>query len=542
MERRWILTCMLAGAISLSFGQFKTAFGPVSTDHPYASHIVGHDDGSWTLRCGYSPQRMKLLHLDQYGYFVWAKEYNSLELWSISQLLSAADGPSNSTVVVFSDTLVSVGPGLSRRSFGLAGISSDGSMLWAKRHHYDVPEDLVSITDRAQVAVSDDGSIYLDSGEPSRPAIFHLSNTGTTLWAKALNDPDGVKHMVDLVADGNDGCYFLGGYGSLWADTSNMILGRISSTGSLSWSRKILTATEGLFLEPLKLTRTIDGNLLITARSYGPFYGTYTMLISVSTEGEILWAKEYRHNDDENLEPYNTHQNSDGQIWIDFQASGYGYGFLLLGPSGQVLNAYRFPWHSEGNTTYVIGWEETEIAGDRLGVTGGYYVDHEWTTNDPQSEFLWSLDMSDPWLCWPSTMNVTDSVIPLSGLQITSTTTLADYSIGTDPMTLVGTDIPPPPMIDFCSVLVGQDELKEPLASVSVTPNVIQAGSEFNFTTALPIKVEVYGAGNGSVKLLGTRLPQGTTMIRTNGWSPGLYVITTLDDRGRRQAFKLVLQ
>jgi len=514
---------------STSFAQnfFQQAYGPMVTSGEFkTANAVRHADASWTMQ-GSVDDPTTLLHLNADGTTQWITDFNSPQLSSAGLILSTAAGPDNSTIVVFGDTLESVGPDMSRRHIGVARIAANGAVHWATRHRYDVPGNILVPSDDHRVAVEADGGFFLDGGEPTAPSVMRFTSNGTLSWARALNDPDGVGHFMGLVADGTGGCYFLVGYTTEFQDTSRIIVGRLNSSGDLVWNTKFKAAQPDRVLEPLNLLMLADGNLLITAREFGGgVLGTSGVLMNVSSTGALQGANAYWSNTSSTLYIYNTLERSDGHLWMDFQAGGYG--FARLDAQGAVQQADRFTYQFMGNSTGVVGWEETLMHNDEIGVIGAYFIDHNGTSYDPRTEFVWNLNAFDLGLCTTDPVTITQQVIAGNAIVVSSTTTASGFTVTEEPMTLTTTALTAPATLPFCSLYVGVDE-EEHVAQLSVHPTLISAGTSFTVQASERMDVEVMDALGRTVVKRMALTPGTTHTIGTTGWAKGLYLIRASD-------------
>jgi hypothetical protein len=502
---------------------FQQAYGPLVLSGAFqTSRAVRHADGSWTMR-GSVDDPSTLLHLNADGGTQWIRAFNSPQVSSLGSISATAAGPDNSTIVVFIDTLENIGQGMSRRHIGVARIAVDGTVEWARRHRYDVPGMITLPSAGHRVAVNADGSFFLDGGEPSAPSVMRFNNNGTLTWARTLNEPDGVGRFMGLAADGTGGCYFLAGYTTQFQDSSTVIVGQLNSSGVLVWNTKISSAATGRVLEPLNLLKRADGNLLITAREYGGgVLGTSGVLLQLGPTGTLQFANEYWHNSSGTLYIYNTLERSDGQLWMDFQASGYG--FARLDAQGAVQEAERFTYQNMGNSTGVVAWEETLMHNDELGVIGSYFIDVNGTSNDPRTEFVWNLNAFDLGLCLTDPVTLTRNELPGAAFLFASTTTAAPFTVTEEPMTVSATDLSAPSTLPFCPLYVGVDDLAAS-TQLQVQPTLVHAGEAFTLQSSALVDVQVVDAcGRTMVQHL-SLAPQNTHTISTAGWARGLYLL-----------------
>ncbi len=518
---------------------FQQTFGPLVTTSPFPiSYVIRHDNGAWTMRGGFSLNA--LLRLNANGTPDWMKAFNSPDLSSGSPITATGRGPSNSTIIALGDTVESLGPALSQRSFGVARIAANGSVVWSKRFRFEVPADLNYPSDDHQMAVATDGSFFLDGGEPARASIMRFESNGTLDWARSLTDPDGVGHIDQLIVDGNGGCYFLGGYTSTFQDTSVIIAGHLNSNGTLLWSRRFDPVDPSRIFQPLHLTRLQNGDVLITALEYGGGTPSNGLLMRMTSTGILLWAKQYWFNTSETLSINNTLERSDGQLWMALQNGGAG--IARLNAQGVVQEAERITYEIMGNSIVVVEWEPRLIQNDEIGVTGLYLIDLNGTSADPRTRLLWNLDAFDLGLCKSDPITITDVTLPASAIVISSSTTAASLPVTSLTMTLSSGPVAPPVPEEFCSMLLNIAPEEEVPQGMTVIPTLLQRGEELSVSDALEGTLFVRDASGRLITTMHMRGGVPSLRLSTATWAPGPHLLQLIGSDGQVRAARVMIQ
>jgi hypothetical protein len=536
-----ILIALLTGiSIGTSNAQptFQQTFGPLVTTSPFPiSYVIRHDNGAWTMRGGFGLNT--LLRLNANGTPDWMKAFTSPDLASGSMITATGSGPSNSTIIALGDTVESLGPALSRRTFGVARIAASGSVVWSKRYRFEVPEDLNYPSDDHQLALATDGSFFLDGGEPSRASIMRFESNGDLDWARALTDPDGLGHIDELIVDGNGGCYFLGGYTSEFQDTSMIIAGHLNSNGALLWSRKFDPADPSRIFQPLHLLRSQNGDIVITALEYGGGSPNNGLLMRLTSTGNLLWAKQYWFNSSETLSIKNTVERSDGQFWMALNKSGSG--IARLNAQGVVQEAERITYEIMGNSIVVVEWEPRLMHNDEIGVTGLYLIDLNGTSADPRTRLLWNLDAFDLGLCKSDPITITDVTLPASAIVITSSTTTSNLPVTSLTTTLSSTPGNPPVPEEFCSMLLNIAPEQEGPLGMTVIPTLLQRGEELLVSDA---PEGILCVRDASGRLITSMRTGGSTTISLPSatWAPGLHLLQLIGSDGSVRAARVMVQ
>lgn len=245
-----------------------------------------------------------LLKLTSEGDIIWYKEYGNEYYQSISDIISTSDG--GFLFCRRTDDPSMFGNGEKETIGWVVKTDSLGKMEWQNgigtewwssgRNVYEKDSFFVLIN---KETLEDDmtGHIY----------IYQVNKEdGTVLNQQKYLEPD--RHGVNRTITTQDNGYLLMGlkppipFGSSFF---NGAVHKIDSTGILSWTLLIdEEATSQEWLVDGK--QLLDGNFLITGYAYSDMEATPSWrgwLVKVSEEGELLWSKIMRH-DEDNIDEY----------------------------------------------------------------------------------------------------------------------------------------------------------------------------------------------------------------------------------------------
>lgn len=501
---------------------FEHAFGPLQTSAVFnVSLAVRHGDGSWSMRAGIDP-RLNILGLDQNGSPQWLNHYRPAEMSDLTLIYSTATAAQLGTLVVFGDTLDPVGPGLRRRKMGLTRIGANGVVDWARMYQYDVPSNIPFSADGHEIAVNEDGGFFIDGGEPTAPAVMRFTASGELIWSRTMGSQGPIGRFVDLRTDDLGGCYFLADGAISSADTSAVILGRLSESGAVLWSMHIQTLQAGRFLDPFKLLRRVNGDLVVFAtNSGGGNQGTAGVLLHIGGDGDFLSADEYWCEGSSLIRIHDIHELSDGQLLLSVDCRGPG--FVRLDELGDVQEAEHYAYHSIDGIWNVVEWRQTILHEDDYGVLAWYYQDMN-SGPDPRTDLLMNMDAFDIDMCGTEPFEVSRNEVPTDQFTVSSGATTTSFAVMETPLTVISSPLELPSLMPFCGLYVGV-EPEGGESMVVVAPTFLRAGEGISIRSDVDVAYHVTDVAGRAIDQRGSTAKEFSGTISTNGWSSGLYLI-----------------
>jgi len=171
----------------------------------------------------------------------------------------------------------------------VAKVDLSGNLLWFKHLYEGLQDSSYHISE-----TSDGGFIITghrnDSSNDDEMPLVKLDSAGEVAWAKSIGDVGGGDYMYgQYVEETSDGGYLVIGYGNINSSNYNGYLVKLTSSGSVDWSRKM----EGSVNDDRFYSgrQTSDGGYIITGKagSLGDTSGDI-LLIKTDYSGAVDWA------------------------------------------------------------------------------------------------------------------------------------------------------------------------------------------------------------------------------------------------------------
>ena len=301
-----------------------------------------------------------LVRLDSLGDLMWSKTIGTSFSDGIAGLLSLPNG----NIIVSGNYFVN---GDSQAL--LAAFSPSGTLLWSRVFGNTGLENFIHLS------LASNGDILAGGQTNSQPAggardvmLARFTQTGTLIWVRVFggssNDwtrnfyqvgnelvqagnswsfgsgqhdgmitklnPNGTIVSTTAYGTGNDenfwnmtpmpngdivvSGYAITGYRKIWAM-------RLNSSGGVLWSKTYALSGSNIGGKVMKAN---DGNIIIFGYEVGTSSGRMVILKANSTNGNIIWAKEYAGNGNEAFAAY--FQTPNGAIYSAGHTSSYGSG------------------------------------------------------------------------------------------------------------------------------------------------------------------------------------------------------------------------
>lgn len=531
---RIILGSILAGLCQHVCAQeyFQRAFGqPQVSDVFGSSGAIRHTNGDWSMRGGAAIVN-PVLRIGPDGNDLWTRHLSSAQFSTIGGIISFADAPANSVLVVRIDSIRVIGADLSERSFDVIKLTSAGNVEWAWQHTFTVPGQLSSPGDGHPIASAPDGHFYVYGGEPARPLLFRFTPSGQLSWVKELVATHPIGHVSSLTTDAAGSCILLADGSASFGDVDQVVVMKIAPTGTVQWSSTMQPSTPGRSFLPKKAIARGNGHTLVSGEEYGNFTFNHGVLIDVDMNGAFQWARYYDFNDGEGLTTYTADERSDGHLWLDFQKGGYG--LVHLTPTGEVVDAQRFTYQILGNSLGVVAWDRKLIHSDHLGLVGNYFIDQPGTWNDPRCNWLWDLDAMAPDLCGTDAVTVTSTELTQQEIVITPGPSMQNATVSSQAITVTANSAAPAPNVPACAVILAVPQL-EGTVTINVHPSLVYVGEQ----------VRIQGAPHGHARILDATgrllatIPMNgddAALLPTDACAPGLHLLHFTDATGRMVA------
>lgn len=487
---------------------------------------VRHPNGSWTMRTNDEGART-ILGLEPDGTNDWITRLTSSQFNSNGGAQRIADAGVNGSIVVLSDTMLSMSPTVSRRHFDLIGLGATGNLLWSKRHYFDIPSTLLFPSTPHHVAPTTTGGIYVEGGEPELPAIFKFSSTRVTEWGRSIDGPSPIGNIRDMIPDGNGGCYFLADGLRISDDSSRFVIGRLNANGALAWCKTARPAQSGRVIEPKNVILRANGDLLLLGLEYGATETWRGILLEMEADGDPVWIMKYAYAGGGSMDLYSVRERSDGRLWMDFQSGGYG--FILLNIDGTIDHADRFTYQQVGSNVGVVAWSQTLMHNDELGVVGAYFIDDQGQPG-PRTEWLWNLDAMEPDLCGTDPVVVEAYQAQLNDLVFEQGFSVSNLNVGEAPLTVQASAVDLPPSLSSCSIILDVTE-PEVEPAMSIVPSIVAEGMQFVVRADGLSTVQISDLSGRKVMFTSSG-SNNRVSVHTNGWGSGIHMVCARDERG----------
>lgn len=225
-------------------------------------------------------------------------------------------------------------------------INSGGSTVWEKAFepatgHPAYPN--ATTTDNSSDILIAGYGYEPDSSGTYQPqaSVLEYDSAGSLLWN---SQPKGIGNAFDISADKNGNSYATGFVRSISAIFYNQgALAGFEAAGKQLWS-KSYAGKYGSMDEPDAMTVDINGNILITAKSYNK-HGSYDFLtLKYDDNGNNVWVRSYENSADTSYIPVSIAADKSGNIFVtgykQFTANNLNYIDMLTveyDPGGNLM-------------------------------------------------------------------------------------------------------------------------------------------------------------------------------------------------------------
>lgn len=528
IRRSWrgmvAVLCLCAMTPAATGQTFFSRLAPpfVEETSPSFSSLLRAPNGSWYLiaaRLNGDNEGNSLVKLDADGDEVFTKRVmvgTSLP-WRMQCMAVTSN---NSVVAALNDTLEQISPGHVVVHFRLVKFSSSGSITWSKRVTMDLNDTVYNA--RPTAIALDDQGIFVSGFDDHLPFIFRFDTNGNLDWAKRLSDPvNEIGPPTRLVADGSGGCYFMAD-GPYYPDPPNVVVGRFSASGSLSWCRHFDHGSPDISWRGSQLVLRSSGNLLLTAAAYTTGTENAGLIAELTPSGYVNWVKKYLpavgfpH-----LTPYGAQEVQGDHILLDWQDGGFG--FTELTASGDVLTSPIIRYRSGAWGLHVVGWNSWTTYDNELSIPIWYLID-DGDYPYPTAAGLMNLDLNSISFCPGDTTTVAATTIPNADVEVLNTVSATTVSATVASASVVVSNEAFLSFEELCSHYL--DVPDHPAAeSALVNTNLVQQGTPVIVSCGNATRIDVYDASGARV-LSRTAAPQLSQVeLRTADWSPGLFIV-----------------
>jgi hypothetical protein len=165
---------------------------------------------------------------------------------------------------------------------------TDGSIIWQTTFSEAFADEFV-----LQARELSDGSIMLAhvvyDSPVYKPTITKLSSTGAVLWSKKLNTGAFQGRANDLVPTGDGGAVVVmtTADGAV-VNASDIIIAKLTSSGSLSWLKRITSPSTDYNNFFSHIIPTADGGYVAAGRT-GPSSLGALWIVKLTSTGEVTW-------------------------------------------------------------------------------------------------------------------------------------------------------------------------------------------------------------------------------------------------------------
>lgn len=178
---------------------------------------------------------------------------------------------------------------------------SSGTVLWGVVVTNNGVQDLVG--SQSTVAVDGSGNVLYSSelydvnaGLPYNTRLFIVkyNSSGTTQWQRMTSVLAGNDQIEpeSATADASGNLYLAVRYYSYSATTSSVYVFKISSTGSLTWQRKLALAVNVIPALPQSCSVDASGNVYVSGAADGIAGGNQgAFLVKYNTSGTLQWQR-----------------------------------------------------------------------------------------------------------------------------------------------------------------------------------------------------------------------------------------------------------
>ena len=311
---------------------FAKAYGGSEGDYAHALTLAS--DGGYlltvqSLSFGASGADFLLVKVDALGQVVWTRMFGGSSGDGFERVIRTSDG--GYLALGSSDSF-----GTGGDDFIVVKLSSSGNIEWIREiggGSGDVVADAVQTSDGGFVVV---GDTYSFGAGGHDFLVVKLSSTGSIQWAKTIGgvSNEGAR-AVAIASDG--GLFVMGETASFGAGGDDLLLVKLSLTGSLQWARVIGGSSDEW---GYSLVATPDGGALLAGLTGSWGAGLHDgFLVKVSSTGSVDWAEAIGGPSFEHIHRVVLSSSGDfvGAGWTaSFGSGGYDAWLLAVGPSGAL--------------------------------------------------------------------------------------------------------------------------------------------------------------------------------------------------------------
>ncbi|MDF1695085.1 MAG: gliding motility-associated C-terminal domain-containing protein [Saprospiraceae bacterium] len=238
-----------------------------------------------------SDNNLFVTRIDEMANVVWSKKYDNLISKTVGRIVETNSGDFL-IIGIFSDQ--------QSNKFGtfFLKLSQNGDIIWYKTvdgfiilpyYFSGIIENSVGDHIISGYWRNEEADAFNEAG-----LLTLDSNSGTIKQVHSYSDSnlDYTDFVGDIKVSGNGFVCFGHAYNDLSLDRS-MTMTQIDGAGNVSWSKRFWI--EDSWLRPGKTIRLLNGNFLLTAfrTESNPAFINDGVVIEITEDGEILWAKTY---------------------------------------------------------------------------------------------------------------------------------------------------------------------------------------------------------------------------------------------------------
>ncbi len=180
-------------------------------------------------------------------------------------------------------------------------LNSSGALQWKrtyarKSYTYLTTGECLYADNQSNIYVG--GTVNDSANGFLNAVLLKYSPTGDLLWTAGYNGTPGNMDIYYDIKPSPDGNLVLCGAADAWysADTSSMLLQKVTTGGSVLWTQVLNTMNAG-GEDGSKLLIDNNNNIFVLGRSnyeyYNNYYGSATFLLKYNSAGNLLWDRRY---------------------------------------------------------------------------------------------------------------------------------------------------------------------------------------------------------------------------------------------------------
>jgi hypothetical protein len=213
--------------------------------------------------------------------------------------------------------------------------------------------------------LSNDGNLLICGNKGSDLSILKITKSGTQLWRKNFNP--GIESKASSITELNGDIFICGSTARNYASGQyDVLLIKANASGDTIWTKTYGSAEEDY---GRNIIRTSDGNILISAITYGFGAGSFSdiYLVKVDPDGNVIWESSYQDIDQEAV--FHLMETQNGEYLVsgtneDDGDSGRELYLLKVSATGQQL------WSKKIDPIWKWGYSTIETASGDLITCG----------------------------------------------------------------------------------------------------------------------------------------------------------------------------